>query len=346
MSQPLPQGSTVLVTGANGFIGSHIIDQILKLGYNVRGTVRDPKKNAWVQEYFDKKHGTGRFSLVQVTDFTKPGCFDEAVKGVDAVAHVASDLNFQTDANAVVTPMVNAVKSLLEAASKEPKVKSVVLTSSSTAATAPKPNVKFSVDKNTWNEEDVKLAWAEKFDDENRRKWAVYGASKTQGEQALWEFVKEKKPHFKANTILPNANYGPILDPANQSASTGGWITAILKGGVEGLAKSIPPQYFVHVQDTARLHAAVVTDLKYDGERLLAFAEPFNWNQLLALAHKYAPKDKVAGITQKIDNDDKDLSTVATADAVRVLKEKYGQDGFLSLDEAMKENIASSLQQV
>lgn len=42
------------------------------------------------------------------------------------------------------------------------------------------------------------------------RVWAVYGASKTQGEQAAWQFVKENKPSFTVNTILPNANFGAV----------------------------------------------------------------------------------------------------------------------------------------
>jgi nucleoside-diphosphate-sugar epimerase len=67
----LPQGSTILVTGANGYIGSHVIDQLLKYGYNVRGTVRDAKKSAWLQEHFDKEYGTGKFELLEVGDITK-----------------------------------------------------------------------------------------------------------------------------------------------------------------------------------------------------------------------------------------------------------------------------------
>lgn len=232
----------VLVTGANGFIGSHIIDQILSLGYLVRGTVRDPQKSEWVQAYFDQKYGTGKFSLVQVKDFTQAGCFDDAVKGCAGFAHVASDLNFSTDPNAVVTPMIAGVRHACEAAAKEPTVKSFVLTSSSTAAVHPVPNKKFHVSKESWNEEDVEYAWADKWDDDGRRKWAVYGASKTQGEQELWKFVKEKKPQFKANAVLPNANFGPILDPKNQQGSTAGWITAVLQGQIKTLAEGVPPQ--------------------------------------------------------------------------------------------------------
>lgn len=77
----LPTGSLVLVTGANGYIGSHIDDQLLKAGYRVRGTVRDLEKSAWVTELFDARHGKGKFELVKVADFTKNCCLDEAIKG-------------------------------------------------------------------------------------------------------------------------------------------------------------------------------------------------------------------------------------------------------------------------
>jgi nucleoside-diphosphate-sugar epimerase len=78
----IPKGSTVLVTGANGYIGSHIADSYLQFGYKVRGTVRDAKKSSWLAEYFDKSYGKGNFDLVEVPDMAAEGAYDEAVKGV------------------------------------------------------------------------------------------------------------------------------------------------------------------------------------------------------------------------------------------------------------------------
>ena len=34
----------VLVTGASGFIATHLVAQLLERGYDVRGTVREPDK--------------------------------------------------------------------------------------------------------------------------------------------------------------------------------------------------------------------------------------------------------------------------------------------------------------
>lgn len=82
IDQPaIPKGSTVLITGANGFIGSHIADQFLKYGYKVRGTTRDPKKNAWIQNLFDRKYGNGQFDLAAVADMEAEDAFNEVVKG-------------------------------------------------------------------------------------------------------------------------------------------------------------------------------------------------------------------------------------------------------------------------
>ena len=77
----LPAGALVLVTGVNGFLGSHIVDQLLLAGYRVRGTVRNAEKNSWVQSLFDKLHGKEKFELVEVKDLTTEGAFDEVLKG-------------------------------------------------------------------------------------------------------------------------------------------------------------------------------------------------------------------------------------------------------------------------
>lgn len=73
--------SLVLVTGANGFIASHVADQFLAAGYKVRGTVRDNAKAEWTNDFFEKRYGQGAFEAVVVEDMALYGAFDEAIKG-------------------------------------------------------------------------------------------------------------------------------------------------------------------------------------------------------------------------------------------------------------------------
>jgi len=75
-----PQGSLVLVTGASGFIATHIVDQLLLAGYRVRGTVRDEKKVVWTEKLFSERHGEGKYTAVIVPEMSIKGAFDEAVK--------------------------------------------------------------------------------------------------------------------------------------------------------------------------------------------------------------------------------------------------------------------------
>jgi nucleoside-diphosphate-sugar epimerase len=77
-------GATVFVTGINGLIGSHIVDQLLKRGYNVRGAVRGAKKHKYLTEYFNAKYEEERLELVDVPDMTVEGCYDDVVDGESA----------------------------------------------------------------------------------------------------------------------------------------------------------------------------------------------------------------------------------------------------------------------
>ena len=46
----------VLVTGATGYIGLHCVDQLLKQGYAVNGSVRSPERKDEIFEALKKNH--------------------------------------------------------------------------------------------------------------------------------------------------------------------------------------------------------------------------------------------------------------------------------------------------
>ena len=76
------------MTGATGFIGAHVVDQLLARGIKVRGATRSlAKGQAMIKA---RPQFASSLNFVQIDDFENPGRLDHAVKDVDAVIHVAS----------------------------------------------------------------------------------------------------------------------------------------------------------------------------------------------------------------------------------------------------------------
>ncbi|QSZ35687.1 hypothetical protein DSL72_006809 [Monilinia vaccinii-corymbosi] len=334
MTPAIPKDSIVLVTGINGYIGSHVADQLLKAGYRVRGTTRDASKVKNLVARWEQQHGKGRVETIVVPNMADDGAFDEAVKGVSGIAHVASNLSFSPNPNEVIPECLAGVNGILKSAAAEPSVKRFVITSSSMAATRPKPNKEFYIDQNTWNEEDIEAAHAPP-PYEPSRAWSVYGASKAEAEKAVWKFVKEEEPGFVANAVLPDTNMGLILDPT-QGGSSGALVRNLYLGDKSELV-NLPPQYFVDVQDTARLHVSALIDTDVQNERLFAFAEPFNNNILLRTFRKIRPDAKI--LDDFHDDSINDLSKVTNERAAELLRRDFGRPGFTSLEDCLANNL-------
>jgi nucleoside-diphosphate-sugar epimerase len=239
----LPLGSRILVTGVNGLVASNVAAQALSFGYKVRGTVRNIEKAQWMQDRFDKEY-PGSFELVAVPDLAADGAFDDAVKGVSGIAHIASIIGY-VDPNKMIPGVVDGSLNVLKAARKEPTVQAVVLTSSSWAAATPIPDKVYHIDSSLWNEDAVKQAWAPPPYEQDRL-MAVYAASKVEGEKACWDFMQEKKPSFTFNAVLPAANFGHILDHTNQGfPSTMEWLKDLFLGNIN-IQPFIPPRKSYH----------------------------------------------------------------------------------------------------
>ena len=103
----LEEGSLVLITGVSGYIASHTAVQFVEAGYRVRGTVRSEDKAAWLYELFDSKYGKGKFEAVVVPDMKADNAFDEAIKNVDGVCHMASVMSFSDKPDEVIPVVVS-----------------------------------------------------------------------------------------------------------------------------------------------------------------------------------------------------------------------------------------------
>lgn len=226
----VPEGSTVLVTGANGFLGSHVVEQFLRYGYKVRAAVRNPSKESWAVDLFGKLYGKENFELVAVPDFTIEGAYNEFAKGksplhalqffsdekgASIIVHVASSVDMNTDPNKVIPPSIAAALNGLKAAYANLSVKRFVLCSSS-AAVAGVISGSDAVTENTWNEIAVQEAWSEKPTHTDLQPMVIYEASKKQAEEAVWQFHQENK-HKRSDLVV---NAGKFLGTPLRSLLT------------------------------------------------------------------------------------------------------------------------------
>ncbi|KAL5334192.1 hypothetical protein BJX70DRAFT_402791 [Aspergillus crustosus] len=275
----IPFGSHVVVSGVSRFVGSHVADQALAAGYKVRGTTCKIHKSAWIKEQFEKEYGPGNFELAEVLDMAADGAFVEAVN-------------------------VNGALNALRASAKEQSMKCFMYTSSSYAATLPKPGGRFTITAETFSEVAIKQARGPDADRDS-----VYTVSKVEAERAI-----------------ANHQGYPM---------TVRWAKSLWESDFNSL-KHVPPQHFINMQDDVRLHIIRLGDPSVQGERIFAIKGPFSLNNIIGVLRKLYPGRR----WEDYPGDARDLSTFEIIKrAEELLLQSYGK-GFVGLKEIVGGNVA------
>lgn len=122
----------VLVTGAGGFIGSHLVEELVKKGNSVRAFVKYNSRNYWGNLELLEKEIRDGMEIIS-GDITDPFYIDKAVKGVDTVFHLAALIAIPYSYNApenFVRVNVNGTLNILQACLRH-DVKRLIHTSTS-----------------------------------------------------------------------------------------------------------------------------------------------------------------------------------------------------------------------
>ena len=331
-------GSTILVTGVNGLIGSHIADQVLAAGYQVRGTVRNQSKSAWVEALFTTKYGDGRFKLFEVPDLALKGVWNSPIKGVSGVVSVAGLANLMVqDVEGAVKDDLDGFFNLLDAAKAETTVKAFVFTSSSWAVWTPKANTPMSVTESTYNEEAIGVANDTKLEPAQKG-IAPFMATKVKVEQGCWGWVAREKPSFTFNSVLLSTVLGPILSSKDQSASTAGMVKWLLTKEHLDVMEHIAPQWFIDARDAGRLYVAILTNENVDRERVLGCGGRFSFPKVLEILKEAYPERK--GEFADLPDAGWD-QTELPSDKSLALLNKVGQSEWTTLEQSAKDNFES-----
>lgn len=269
--------TTVVVTGATGFIARHVIVQALDAGYTVRGTARSSSSESSLRselrEFVAEQSSLERFSIVATNLMSDEG-WSDAVRHATYVLHVASPIPSEPPKNAddLIVPAREGTLRVLRAAHAE-GVKRVVLTSSLAA-------VLYGVDRNrVFTESD----WSNPDD----RRIGAYEQSKTLAERAAWDFIERSGSGLELSVINPGLVLGPLYGPAASTSN---------EAVVKLLNREFPacPNFtyaMVDARDVAAAHLAAMTTADAAGQRYLCALNSLSLRDIAAiLAREYGPR--------------------------------------------------------
>ncbi|KIW20200.1 hypothetical protein PV08_00775 [Exophiala spinifera] len=284
-------GGLILLTGSTGHVGYRTLIEALSKGYNVRAAVRSEAKAAEVRAAKSTGPYLSQLTFTIVPDIEKEGAFDEAVKGVDYIVHLASPLgNPSLDYDTgLLQPAIRGTLGILYSALKESSIKKVVITSSVLAVlppdwAAPKH---FTADN---IEPDPQGPYDNPF--------TAYGASKTLAYNRTRDFIAREKPSFDVVNIMPTFVIGKNeLATTRTAANSGsnGFVFATLLGNQNPAGT---PMATCHVDDVAFVHIASLSpDIKgnqsfgvnYVGET------PDQWDDALGIVKQHFPEEVEKG---------------------------------------------------
>jgi dihydroflavonol-4-reductase len=237
---------TTLVTGAAGFLGSHVARQLVARGENVRVLMRASSNNRAISD----------LSLEYVTgDLRDAASLERAMKDVKRVFHVAADYRLWTRRpQEIYDSNVSGTKNLL-AAAKNAGVEQLIYTS--TVAT-------IAVDRPSLPDESTDAKLEEMIGHYKRSKW-----------MAEQEVRQAAKAGFPAIIAMPTTPVGPW---DWKPTPTGKIILDFLNGKMPGYVET--GLNFVGVEECAAGHL-LVSERGKVGERYLLGRENLTLKELL-----------------------------------------------------------------
>ncbi|KAK0255810.1 hypothetical protein LTR02_017719 [Friedmanniomyces endolithicus] len=295
----------VLVTGGTGFIGFRTLRYALEEGYTVRAAVRSEAKAETIRRnstLSSIKDLSSKLSFTIVPDFLADGAFDEAVKGVKYVLHVASPLTtgftVTDDLEAgIIKPAVQGTLGLFESAKKESSVKRIVVTSSMVAIPPIAVLIGQQASEHVFSPKDR----AHDVPGPYPAVIVAYVQSKIAALKEGEAWVEKHKPQFDVIHIHPSYVGGRNdLAQTVEELCTG--TNPIFLESVLGKDSDEYPgprvANYIDVDDVAKAHVLSLSEKVAGGQSFLLTNEggDMKWNDAQAIAKKHFPDAVKSGL--------------------------------------------------
>ncbi len=272
---------TICVTGASGYIGSHIVRLLLSEGQRVLGAVREPENGAKMA-HLRALPGAERLTLLKA-DVLDPSVWDGVLAEADSVIHCVAVVSFgaKDPQKEIVDIAVKGTRNVLSAAARSPRTQSVVHLSSIAALVSYQLAPDYQFSSKDWCN-DATLATN------------PYGLAKTLSEQLAREMeVKsasdpELSP-FQLAVVAPGYVLGPLLAKAHVRSSP-----AIVRDMLSRAYPGCPDLNFnvVDVRDVAQACVSL-SEAPGIGQRLVMVNGRLWWREMAATLARRFPAAKV-----------------------------------------------------
>jgi nucleoside-diphosphate-sugar epimerase len=290
----------VLLTGGTGFIGFRTLVETLQTGYHVRAAIRRESSIAEIQAARSIQPYLSALTFVIVPDITVPGAFDEAVKDVDYIIHLASPLAIPSDDHekTIIQPAIKGTVGILYSALKVPTLKRVVITASIVSVMPIgafiDPTFSEIVYPNT-SVPDMSGPYGDAFH--------AYASSKNQAFNASTRFIEENKPSWSVVNVMPAFVMGRSeLAIAKGRKAVRSGTNAIGLNPVMGVKN--PDGLWAltcHVDDVAYTHVQALNEAKVPKSTNLGVVYRgveggIIWDDSLEIVKKHFPKEVESGV--------------------------------------------------
>ena len=344
-----PKDGPVAVTGASGYIGSWIVEDLLDQGYETRACVRDkskPEKVDHLIELGEDPAYRGQLELCE-GDLNKQGSYDEAFRDCSAVIHTGAAVGYNRETpQEVYDGCFTEVTHVLDSAIKGGSLRRFVFTSSFAAVGHPRPQGYVFTEKD-WcgdNLEGYRGRWTDEQIPKNRD--IAYAMAKANTERMIYQRAEEDGT-FDAMAILPLHVIGPLMCVNHdQGWSWQNCMRYMMQG--KPYKKSGGGRMLwncVDVRDTARAHRlAAESTIASNGSRYILSAEDrsgelFTWELQQMLYDLYPNVDLIGG--EEMNGDEPAAPTYDSPRSYCLLaKQELGLDSY-PIEETVRDTIDS-----